>query len=118
MQSMTNYLLYFFLYFFIFLLVFFSIERDIIVALLPIVLDIHKAPHLTYFIDFLHTLTGTSNRITLDQWDSFLLFNSTVKVDLSDYDENGACKCYIEYDVIYVFYIYYLLLFSRANPVR
>ena len=68
------------------------IERDIIVSLLPIVLDMTRAPHLNEFVEFLNTLTGNAVRITLDQWESFLLFNSTVKVDLSNYDENGACK--------------------------
>jgi len=67
-----------------------TIEKDFIVALLPIVLDTNKAPHLNEFIDFLNTLTGNNTRITLDQWDSFLLFNTTVKIDLSNYDENGA----------------------------
>ncbi len=40
-------------------------------------------------ITFLNTLGNI--RITLDQWDSFLLFNSNVKLDLSNYDEDGAC---------------------------
>jgi hypothetical protein len=34
---------------------------------------------------------SSAQRITLDQWDSFLQFNQSIKVDLSDYDaENGA----------------------------
>ena len=34
------------------------------------------------------------NRITLDQWDSFLQFQSSIATDLSNYDDDGACKLY------------------------
>jgi hypothetical protein len=36
--------------------------------------------------------TCTHQRITLDQWDSFLQFQYSVALDLSNYDEDGACK--------------------------
>ena len=65
-------------------------EKDIIISLLPIVLDSNRAPHLDLFLSFLETTTH--QRITLDQWDSFLQFNHAVKVDLSNHDDNGACK--------------------------
>ncbi len=61
-----------------------------IVGLMPIVLDKDRAPHLTYFIDFLQQCSHT--RITLDQWESFLQFNHTVKADLSNWEDDGACK--------------------------
>jgi hypothetical protein len=61
------------------------------VALLPLVLDVLKAPHLNYFLAFLDTIPANT-RITLDQWESFLLFNRNIKVDLSDYEEDGACE--------------------------
>lgn len=63
-------------------------------ALLPIVLDQHRAPHLSQFLRFLETSTATV--ITLDQWDSFLQFNATVPVDLGGLEDDGACKCAIE----------------------
>lgn len=66
-----------------------TIERELISALLPIVLDVNRAPHLTHFISFLETIPATT-RITLDQWESFLLFNRNVNVDLSNFDEDGA----------------------------
>ena len=61
-----------------------------IAAMLPLVLDLNRAPHITLFLDFLTTCTH--QRITLDQWDSFLQFQSTVNLDLSNYDEDGACE--------------------------
>ena len=64
--------------------------------MLPLVLDLNRAPHITFFLDFLTTCTH--QRITLDQWDSFLQFQSSVNLDLSNYDEDGACKfsiCYL-----------------------
>ena len=48
--------------------------------------------HYYYHHYYYHYLIYSSaQRITLDQWDSFLQFQHNVKVDLSDYDaENGA----------------------------
>ncbi len=65
-----------------------------VIALLPIVLDTNRAPHLTLFLEFLQTAcTEKENqRINLDQWDSFLQFSSTVKVDLSNHVDDGACN--------------------------
>jgi hypothetical protein len=59
-------------------------------SLLPLVLDSHRAPHLNLFMDFLKQ--STHQRITLDQWDSFLQFNQSVQVDLKGYDSDSACK--------------------------
>lgn len=72
-------------------------------GLLPIVLDANRAPHLPHFLAFLETTAH--QRITLDQWDSFLQFNNNVKVDLSNHEDDGACK--------YTFSsrVYYLLVF-------
>jgi Cullin binding len=69
-----------------------TIEKDMILALMTMVLDKNRAPHLDHFVEF---LKGCSHqRITLDQWDSFLQFQHSIKVDLSNYDEDGACKCW------------------------
>lgn len=67
-----------------------STEKEIIISLLPIVLDNNRAPHLSHFLRFLESCAH--QRITLDQWDSFLQFNSAVSVDLSNLEEDGACK--------------------------
>lgn len=57
---------------------------------MPIVLDTNRAPHLTLFLEFLQ---GTNHqKITMDQWDSFLQFNHMVKLDLSNFEDDGACK--------------------------
>lgn len=65
-----------------------TIEKDLIVALLPVVVDRNRAPHLEHFLQFLST--SNHQRITLDQWESFLQFNHNVKLDLSNYDADGA----------------------------
>lgn len=65
------------------------IEKDTVLVLLPMVLDVNRAPHLTLFMDFLTSCA--TQRITLDQWDSFLRFNMSVDVDLGNFDDNGAC---------------------------
>jgi hypothetical protein len=67
-----------------------STEKEIIIALLPIVLDKNRAPHLSHFLQFLESCSH--QRITLDQWDSFLQFNHAVNADLSNLEEDGACK--------------------------
>lgn len=44
-----------------------------------------------YYLINIYLLYSSAQRITLDQWDSFLQFQHNIKVDLSDYDaENGA----------------------------
>eukprot|EP00981_Chlorochromonas_danica_P001274 scaffold268_cov210-Ochromonas_danica.AAC.69 len=63
-------------------------EKDVIVQLLPLVLDEQRAPHLSLFLSFLSSCSHT--RITLDQWDSFLLFNHNVHVNLDNWEEGGA----------------------------
>jgi hypothetical protein len=63
-----------------------------VVQLLPIVLDKNRAPHLDLFIEFLTQCNH--QRITLDQWDSFLQFNHNIKMDLSNYEDDGACNNY------------------------
>ena len=68
-----------------------TIEKDTVAVLLPMVLDKNRAPHLDYFVEFLKVCSH--QRITLDQWDSFLQFQYNVAVDLSNYDEDGACTC-------------------------
>jgi hypothetical protein len=54
------------------------------------VLDKNRAPHLPHFLQFLESCSH--QRITLDQWDSFLQFNHAVNADLSNLEEDGACK--------------------------
>lgn len=66
-----------------------TIEKDLIIALFNLTLDLNRTPHLTMFIEFLQSIT-THGVITLDEWESFLQFNYAVKADMSNYDENGA----------------------------
>ena len=68
----------------------FITEKEIIISLLPIVLDNNRAPHLPHFLKFLESTTH--QRITLDQWDSFLHFNHQIKEDMSNLEDDGACK--------------------------
>ena len=77
--------------------------------MLPLVLDTNRAPHITFFLDFLQTCTH--QRITLDQWDSFLQFQSTVNLDLTNYDEDGACKYYVLQHVLCTCFFRYFCYF-------
>jgi len=63
------------------------LEKAFVVELLPIVVDASRAPHLSHFLRYLNTLPD-STTISADQWDSFLMFNSVVGLDLSGYDED------------------------------
>jgi hypothetical protein len=63
-----------------------------VVGLMPMILDKDRAPHLPYFLEFLQTACK-EQRITLDQWESFLQFNNSINVDLSNFEDDGACKC-------------------------
>lgn len=66
-----------------------TIEKELAVALLQMVLDTTRAPHLDYFLDFLNQNTQHT-RITMDQWDSFLQFNHIVGIDVSNMEDDGA----------------------------
>lgn len=87
-----------------------------IISLLPIVLNKDRAPHLDKFIEFLETGCDGTTRITLDQWDSFLSFNQHVNYDLSNFDEDGACKRYM-YVSISVAYCDSLVTCITVGPV-
>jgi hypothetical protein len=65
-----------------------TIEKALIMALLPIVLDTNRAPHLDYFMQFLESQGDL--RITLDQWESFLQFNQAIRLDLTNWEDGGA----------------------------
>ena len=69
-----------------------TIEKEVIEVLLPMVLQTATIsfPHITPFIDFLHQLPPNT-RVTLDQWDSFFLFNMKIPFDLSGYNEDDSC---------------------------
>ncbi len=67
-----------------------TLEKDSVLSLLPIILDKHRAPHLPLFLDFLSSSAHT--RITMDQWESFLQFQDSVRVDLSGYEDDNACN--------------------------
>ncbi len=77
------------------------IEKEIALALLPVILDINRAPHLNYFMEFLQQNTKIV-RITLDEWDQFYDFNCRINVDLNNYDaDNSAYPVLIDEYVEY-----------------
>ncbi len=79
-------------------------------VLLPIVLDKNRAPHLELFLQFLQS--SSHQRITLDQWDSFLQFNHIIKSDLSNHEDDGACK----FNILIVLYVFnYVML--KSGPL-
>ena len=65
------------------------LEKNFVIDLLPIVLDISRAPHLKLFLIFLATRPD-SDTISADQWDSFLMFNQVVSLNLDGYDEDSG----------------------------
>jgi len=65
------------------------LEKAFVVELLPIVIDSSRAPHLALFLQYLNTLPENTT-ISADQWDSFLMFNSVVSLDLTGYDEDSG----------------------------
>lgn len=65
-----------------------TLEKDLVIGLLPILLDLNRAPHLDYFLNFLQSVSNP--RITFDEWTSFLQFQQACPVDLVGYDEDGA----------------------------
>jgi len=66
-----------------------TIEKDVVVALLPMAVS-NRSEHVTAFVEFLEQCSTT--RITLDQWSSFLDFSDKVGVSPSfeGYEEDGA----------------------------
>jgi hypothetical protein len=81
-----------------------------IIGLLPIVLDKDRAPHLESFLEFLSQ--SNHSRITLDQWDSFLQFNHNVKYDLSNLEEDGACKGHFAFFLFLLFLLFVRVCYS------
>ncbi len=65
------------------------LEKEFVIELLPIVVDSTRAPHLSLFIEFLNTQPD-SLTISGDQWESFLMFNINVSLDMDGYDDTSA----------------------------
>lgn len=78
------------------------LDKSFVCALLPIVLDKSRAPHLDNFIQYLETLPDNLT-ISADQWTSFLQFNETVDLTLEGYDaDNGAWPLILDEFVEYL----------------
>jgi hypothetical protein len=65
-----------------------TIEKDMIVALLQMVLAERNNTHLNSFCAFLEASGEEAVRITLDQWTSFLEFSTLIPEDCAGYDED------------------------------
>lgn len=70
-----------------------TIEKDMIIALLPMALC-GRSHFEADFIEFLPTCDTT--RITADQWNSFYEFSQTVSLDFTGFDEDGAWPLLID----------------------
>lgn len=69
-----------------------NVEKDLIILLLGMVLSRDRLSHLDSLLEYLNSSDSVNySRINLDQWSSFLRFQ-TVLPDLSNFDEDGACK--------------------------
>ena len=50
--------------------------------------------------------------INKDQWCNVLEFSRLIKPDLSNYDEDGACKLHVSY-VLYIFFFHFSAFFLQ-----
>jgi len=71
------------------------IDAETAIGLLTLLLS-NRFYHIKNFVEYLQTQTGTIKVINLDQWTSLYEFASTMKEDLSNYDENGAWPCIMD----------------------
>ena len=69
-----------------------NLEKEMVIALLPLVLDDNRAPHLKAFLEFLAAPESAEfTHISIDAWDSFYVFNKTVNPsELVDFDTDGS----------------------------
>ena len=68
-----------------------NLEKEMVIALLPLVLDDNRAPHLKTFLEFLASPESAEfTHISIDAWDSFYVFNKTVHPSLVDFDTDGS----------------------------
>lgn len=75
-----------------------SLEKDVSAALLGVVLDPQRAPHLSRFLEFLQDESASKEftHLSPDVWDSFYVFNSSVDLLFSDFDEDGSWPTLID----------------------
>ena len=75
-----------------------TLERDLVVALLQMVLGSRGNAHCTKFCEFLEGMGEANVRINLDQWTSFLEFSVNINADCAGYDddENAAWPVLID----------------------
>ncbi|KAJ8614123.1 hypothetical protein CTAYLR_004625 [Chrysophaeum taylorii] len=66
-----------------------TIEKDIVVSLLPIAIC-GRSLHTVPFVAFLDEAASTTTRVTLDQWCSFLEFSDKVTTDFEGYEEDSS----------------------------
>ncbi|GMH60796.1 hypothetical protein TrRE_jg2709 [Triparma retinervis] len=67
-----------------------TIEKDMVVALLQMVLCDRSNPHLNPFCEFLNRSGEENERISLDAWQSFLAFSMETDVGCEEYDMDGG----------------------------
>lgn len=70
-----------------------TLEKDLVIALLPMVIQ-NRSAFLTQFMTFLPQ-SGTTH-VSADQWNSFLEFSLTVELDFTGYDEDAAWPVLID----------------------
>lgn len=64
-----------------------TLEKDMVVALLEMILKPRNNEHLDNFLEFLQS-TDDNARVALDQWVSFLDFSVSVGADCAGYDDD------------------------------
>jgi DCN1-like protein 4/5 len=72
-----------------------SMDIETAKAMLGLLLGKHW-PLFTHFLQFLEQ--SKYRVLNKDQWCNVLEFSRLIKIDLSNYDEDGACECWSAYD--------------------
>lgn len=68
-----------------------SLEKDVAVVLLGVVLDPQRAPHLASFREFLQDDASKEyTHLSQDVWDAFYVFNRDVDTRMNGYDEESS----------------------------
>mmetsp|Transcript_27380 Transcript_27380/g.54680 ORF Transcript_27380/g.54680 Transcript_27380/m.54680 type:complete len:227 (+) Transcript_27380:174-854(+) len=74
-----------------------TIEKDLVVALLQIVLEGRGNVHLAPFCSFLESTGDENNRVSLDSWLNFLTFSEDISEGCEEYDlDEGAWPVLID----------------------
>ena len=80
-----------------------SLEKEMAVELLRLLIDASKYPLISPFLDFL--IAHKDKGVPRDVWEMTLEFVMSTKADLSNFDENGACRAFLVFFKSFAFHV-------------